>query len=154
MTLIGKRVFDDLYLHVSAIETVQEEAHQALISAAFKCIPEEKSSAINVVVSSYPSATIAPSGTISVCQGATSTLSANTGTSLTYQWKLNGANIAGATSSTYSASQAGNYTVVVTNLSGCATTSAASTLNVNSLPNATATAAGPTSFCTGGSVTH
>lgn len=49
MTLIGKRVFDDLYLHVSAIETVQEEAHQALISAAFKCIPEEKSSAINVV---------------------------------------------------------------------------------------------------------
>ena len=49
MTLIGKRVFDDLYLHVSAIETLQEEAHQALISAAFKCIPEEKSSAINVV---------------------------------------------------------------------------------------------------------
>jgi DNA phosphorothioation-associated putative methyltransferase len=49
MTLIGKRVFDDLYLHVSAIETVQEEAHQALISAAFKCIPVEKSSAINVV---------------------------------------------------------------------------------------------------------
>lgn len=49
MTLIGKRVFDDLYLHVSAIETVQEEAHKALISAAFKCIPEEKASAINVV---------------------------------------------------------------------------------------------------------
>ena len=49
MKSIGKRVFDDLYLHVSAIESIQDEAHQALITAAFKCIPEEKASAINVV---------------------------------------------------------------------------------------------------------
>jgi DNA phosphorothioation-associated putative methyltransferase len=49
MTSIGKQVFDDLYLHVSAIETVRDEAQKALISAAFKTIPEEKYSAINVV---------------------------------------------------------------------------------------------------------
>ena len=49
MTNIGKRVFDDLYLHVSAIETLRDEIHQALIIAAFKCVPVEKASAINVV---------------------------------------------------------------------------------------------------------
>jgi hypothetical protein len=49
MISIGKRVFDDLYLHVSAIETVRDEAHQALITAAFKCIPEDQASVINVI---------------------------------------------------------------------------------------------------------
>ncbi len=49
MTSIGKKIFDDLYLHVSAIETVRDEVHQALISAAFKRIPQEKASLINVV---------------------------------------------------------------------------------------------------------
>jgi DNA phosphorothioation-associated putative methyltransferase len=49
MIPIGKRVFEDLYLHVSAIEILRDEIHQALITAAFKCVPEEKASAINVV---------------------------------------------------------------------------------------------------------
>jgi DNA phosphorothioation-associated putative methyltransferase len=49
MISIGKRVFDDLYLHVSAIDSVRDEAHQALIKAAFKCIPEDQTSMINVV---------------------------------------------------------------------------------------------------------
>jgi len=38
MTSIGKRVFDDLYLHVSAIDALRDETHQALITAAFKCL--------------------------------------------------------------------------------------------------------------------
>jgi DNA phosphorothioation-associated putative methyltransferase len=49
MMSIGKKVFDDLYLHVSAIDSVRDEAHQALITAAFKCIPEDQASVINVV---------------------------------------------------------------------------------------------------------
>ena len=49
MISIGKKVFDDLYLHVSAIDSVRDEAHQALITAAFKCIPEDQASVINVV---------------------------------------------------------------------------------------------------------
>ena len=49
MISIGKRVFDDLYLHVSAIYTLHDEAHQALITAAFKCIPEDQATVINVV---------------------------------------------------------------------------------------------------------
>lgn len=49
MTQVGKKVFDDLYLHVSAIDTVQDENHKALISAAFKCLPESKTEFINVI---------------------------------------------------------------------------------------------------------
>ena len=49
MISIGKKVFDELYLHVSAIDTVRDENHKALITAAFKCIPEDQSSVINVV---------------------------------------------------------------------------------------------------------
>ena len=49
MASIGKKVFDDLYLHISAIKTVRDEAHQALITAAFKCIPKDQASVINVV---------------------------------------------------------------------------------------------------------
>lgn len=49
MTQVGKRVFDDLYLHVSAIDTVQDENHKALIAAAFKTIPEGKTDSINVI---------------------------------------------------------------------------------------------------------
>lgn len=49
MTQVGKRVFDDLYLHVSAIDTVQDENHKALIAAAFKTIPEGKTDSVNVI---------------------------------------------------------------------------------------------------------
>jgi hypothetical protein len=53
---------------------------------------------------------------------------------LTYQWKKDGGDIAGATSATYaissaSAASAGSYTVTVTNTYG-STTSAAATLTV------------------------
>ncbi len=49
MTEIGKKVFEDFYLHVSAIDTVQDENYKALISAAFKCLPEGKTGLINVI---------------------------------------------------------------------------------------------------------
>jgi len=53
-----------------------------------------------------------------------------TGTGLQYQWRLNGTNISGATSSTYtisnaSAASAGSYTVKVTNSGGSATSNPA-----------------------------
>lgn len=44
----------------------------------------------------------------------TITLSANTGTGYTYQWRRNGTNIAGATGATYEAKESGTYTVVIT----------------------------------------
>jgi hypothetical protein len=48
----------------------------------------------------------------------------STGTFATYQWRLNNNNIPNATSSTYTATQNGSYTVVVTDANGCSNTSA------------------------------
>ncbi len=100
---------------------------------------------------SQPSATITPGGPTTFCSGGSVALNANTGTGLTYQWKKNGTNISGATNSAYTASATGSYSVAVTNSCGSATSSA-TTVTVNPLPSATVTPAGPTTFCSGGSV--
>ncbi|KAA9034159.1 phage tail protein, partial [Ginsengibacter hankyongi] len=83
---------------------------------------------------------------------------AATGTTPTYQWKLNGNPISGATSSTYSISQAkaadaGTYTVDVIGAGGCATVTSDDaklivnqTITFNSQPSAV-------SLCQGGDAT-
>jgi type IX secretion system substrate protein/beta-propeller repeat-containing protein len=93
-----------------------------------------------------PSATITPGGPVSFCSGGNIALNANTGAGLTYQWKLNTANISGATNSSYTATVAGSYTVVVTNSCGSATSSSTA-VTVNSLP--AAVISGTTSICNG-----
>lgn len=97
------------------------------------------------------SVSIAAGGPTTFCQGSSVVLTAtHTGTSL--QWKKNGANIAGATGTNYTASQTGLYTCTATSVCGTATsTSISVTMNKN--PNATITAGGTTTFCAGGSVT-
>lgn len=96
-----------------------------------------------------PAAVISPFGNVTICSGQTITLAANTGTGLTYKWKKGSAVIAGATNSTYTASQAGTYQVIVTNSAGCSNTSvtavvkigckefinAAGKINLNVFPN-------------------
>lgn len=52
----------------------------------------------------------------------------STGTFTTYQWLLNGNPIVGANAAQYTALQDGNYSVVVTNASGCSDTSAVYTI--------------------------
>lgn len=115
------------------------------------------SSVLNVSASSASIVINAQPQALTLCQGQNGTLTVTaTGTNLTYQWRLNGNPIAGATSSnlTISAvtpSQAGNYTVVITNSCGSVTSSSAS-LVVNTAPTITSQ---PSSaiVCQGGSVT-
>lgn len=108
----------------------------------------------NVMLSLYstPVATITPSGTVSICSGASQVIAANTGTGYSYQWLLNNAPISGATSSTYTATAAGSYSVVISVGTGCSDTSASLSLTLNPLPTASITASGPTTFCIGGQV--
>lgn len=106
-----------------------------------------------VTVGVAPTAAITPTGTVSVCQGSTTTLNAGSGTGLTYQWRLNGSNISGATNNTYAAGTAGNYTVVVSSGPNCSTTSAATTVNVLALPAATTTPSGNVAICQGSNIT-
>lgn len=109
------------------------------------------SSAVAVTVNPLPTASITPASSTTFCSGGSVKLNANLGSGLTYQWKLNSANIAGATASSYTTSVAGSYSVAMTNASGCSATSSATVVTVNSLPGANITPAGSLSFCSGGS---
>jgi endonuclease/exonuclease/phosphatase family metal-dependent hydrolase len=96
-------------------------------------IPNSGTNPVAPVVTAQPqSQTVAQGDTV------TFTLAANGTAPLSYQWRFNGANLGGATGSSYSItnvqpSQAGAYSAVVTNSAGSAISSNA-TLTVNSSP--------------------
>jgi hypothetical protein len=98
-----------------------------------------------------PSAAITSTNNTIFCQGNSVTLNANTGTGLSYQWKNNGINVFG-TNPSYSALSSGNYTVQVSNASGCSAISNPITVIVNPLPVASLSNSGSLTFCQGGSV--
>jgi hypothetical protein len=111
------------------------------------------SSATTVTVNPTPATpTITPGGPTTFCTGGSVSLSSSSATG--NQWFLNGNPIGGATNQTYSASAAGGYTVVVTDGNSCVSVpSSATTVTVNPTPaTPTITPGGPTTFCTGGSV--
>ncbi len=105
-----------------------------------------------VTVNAVPTATITVSGSTSICSGSNVVLNAPSGTGLAYQWKSGGTAIAGATSVSYTASSAGNYTVLVSNAAGCSATSAITTVTLLTAPSAVITPSGSTTFCSGSSV--
>jgi uncharacterized repeat protein (TIGR01451 family) len=97
------------------------------------------------VTVSNPTASITPSGPTTFCTGGSVTLTANTGSS--YLWSN------GATTQSINVTSAGAYSVTVTDAAGCSATSATTNVTVNPVPTATITPSGPTTFCSGGSVT-
>lgn len=98
-------------------------------------------------------ATVTPNGTVNVCDGSTIVLSANGGIGITYQWIKGSKNILGETSQTYLSKKAADYKVSETNTYGCASTSAATTIALLTLPTATITSLGNLDICIAGSVT-
>ncbi len=97
---------------------------------------------------SQPSAvtpTITASGSTTLCQGDSITLTASSATS--YLWSNN------AISQSITVSSAGNYAVTVIDANGCTGTSAQKKVTVNTNPSPTITASGATTFCQGDSVT-
>lgn len=72
------------------------------------------SAPINVNVQSFKNPTITPDGPLTFCSGGKVILYANTCSDYLYQWKKNGANIKGATSSVYTAITSGSYQVKIT----------------------------------------
>ena len=97
-----------------------------------------------VTVNPNPTATVTASGPLTFCEGGSVTLSAPAG--LSYVWSN------GATTQSINATQSGNYSVTVTNASGCSATSSATTVTVNPLP-AVPVITGPSSFCPSTSIT-
>jgi hypothetical protein len=89
------------------------------------------SNEIAVTQNSNPTATVSPTGTVNMCAGQTTTLTANSGSGLSYQWIRNGSDIAGATNISYDATTAGTYKVNVTKTStGCSKLSAATKVKI------------------------
>lgn len=78
---------------------------------------------IAITIIPAPSALVSASGALSYCPGGSLTLSTPAAQAVTYQWQLNGSNIAGATAATHQVVSAGQYTVHVSNI-GCSALSA------------------------------
>ncbi|MFM6935152.1 MAG: beta strand repeat-containing protein [Flavobacteriales bacterium] len=102
------------------------------------------SNPIILVVNTPSVATISPSGSTTFCQGGTVNLTASQATS--YLWTN------GATTQSIAVNTAGNYGVTLTNAQGCISNSTSISVVVNSIPTASISTNGPTTFCQGGSV--
>jgi hypothetical protein len=115
--------------------------------------PSLPSAATTVTVNPVPATpTITPGGPTTFCAGGSVTLTSSSASG--NEWYLDGNPIGGATNQQYVATASGSYTVTVT-ASGCASApSSATAVTVNPAPaTPTITPGGPTTFCTGGSVT-
>jgi hypothetical protein len=107
----------------------------------------DTSNTIAVTVNTTPTASITAGGPTTFCIGGNVVLSTPTGPGWTYQWKQNNLTIPSATNSSYTATAAGDYTVVTT-LASCKDTSAPETVTVqNAAPQQLTNVNGPTSLC-------
>lgn len=108
------------------------------------------SSPVNVIVQGCATPIITPLGSTAMCSG-TVTLKTSTVSGGSYQWKKDGVNISGATSSSYTAGLSGYYQVKVIQGS-CISWSAPTRVTIESGLRATITPGGPTRFCPGENV--
>ncbi|HLP53319.1 MAG TPA: YCF48-related protein [Chitinophagales bacterium] len=144
--------------------TTSSSAGNVTVVAVNSCGTSQASS-LPVTVSGTVTPTIAiNAATNPLCAGAQATFTSsitNGGNAPAYQWKNNGSNITGATSSTYSSSTLANGDViscVLTSNSGCAnpTTATSNNVTVTLTPNVTPGVSISTtnsSICSGTSVT-
>jgi len=106
-----------------------------------------------VTVNTTPSTpTISAGGATTFCAGGSVTLTSSAASG--NQWYKDAVLITGATSTTLAVTTAGVYTVTATSGSCTSAASAGTTVTVNALPTTpTISAGGPTTFCSGSSVT-
>jgi hypothetical protein len=103
------------------------------------CSPSVTSNTVKLTVNTLPTITQQPTNQVT-CQNSPTTFTvAATGTSLTYQWRKGGVNIAGANGTSYTIAStqpadAGNYDVVVSGACAPPATSNTVTLTVNTAP--------------------
>ena len=87
-----------------------------------------------ITLSAGPSVSVTPSGPITICNGLSATLTSSvTNVNYTYVWSDASGVISGATSSTYSTSVAGTYSLTITTPAGCSSTSNSVLVNVTTV---------------------
>ncbi|GAG78678.1 unnamed protein product, partial [marine sediment metagenome] len=112
------------------------------------------SSGVDVIAESVPSSPfISYTGNTTFCQGDSIGLSVTNNPDYSYAWKLNGGDI-GIDTNIYTAKSSGNYTLEVSNLSGCVALSSNSVdVTVNEVPDKPVVSlSGLTGFCEGDSL--
>jgi hypothetical protein len=111
-------------------------------------------STITVPLTINPSlASINAGGQTTFCEGSSVLLFANTGTGLTYQWRLNNFPISGQNNSTLAVNSSGNYSVSILNNYNCSSNSNTVQVTVNTNPSTPLISVNsPTTFCQGDSV--
>ena len=146
------------YIDGSVISGATSQTYDATVSGSYTVIvttnscSSAASAPTAVTVNSIPATpTISAGGAVIFCSGGNVTLTSSSATG--NQWYKDGSIISGATSTTYTASTGGSYTVNATTLGCSSPTSAATVVTVNAIPSTpTITAGGATIFCSGGSV--
>ena len=99
------------------------------VTNAFGCV---SSAVATVTVNPLPASAITPIGSTVICAGGGSlVMNATSGSGLTYQWRLSGGDITGATTSAYTTSIAGSFTVLITNSNGCSALSSPVTTSIS-----------------------
>lgn len=114
----------------------------------------DSSTVVTITITQKPSVNTTPSGIANLCSVPgtllLSNLPATNAVTPLYQWKQNGANIGGATSSSYTANAAGTYQLVITdNANGCKDSSTIITVTAVASPSVSALAT-PNPACLGG----
>lgn len=140
----------------AALTVTNPGSYYVLATNAYGCI--DTSNSVVVAIKSLPTTLKIKNATTNiVCEPnkvqMVVDLPFGTTTGFNYQWMQNGSPIPGATDSVYLASSSGAYSL---NLSGgpfCFKNAAPKPVTIKSLPNATFSATGPTTICTGSSVT-
>jgi PKD repeat protein len=124
-------------------------SYTVIVTNSFGCTAT--SAPLSIII--YAAPTVSVSGINFACAGNGATLTANatagSGFITGYQWQENNVDIPGDTNSTYTATTAGSYSVIVTNSNGCSTTSIPFTFTIANLPTANIT--GNMGLCAGDS---
>ncbi|HEY3404802.1 MAG TPA: PKD-like domain-containing protein [Ohtaekwangia sp.] len=127
---------------IPATATTDAGVYAVLVSGT--CVPPMLSTSSQLIINEQPEIITQPVSEI-ICAGQNVTFSVDAGvtTGVSYQWRKNGSNIGGATSSTYTitnavAGDAGSYDVVISGACAPSLPSSAATLTVNPIPDALA----------------
>ncbi|HRG58966.1 MAG TPA: T9SS type A sorting domain-containing protein [Bacteroidia bacterium] len=141
---------NNLFNGAASINVSSAGTYTLYVTNGFNC-----TSNANVVINHLPApaATATPAGATTLCSGQSVVIDANSGTGLSYQW-YDGANpIQNQTNVSYTASNTGNYSVVVTNTNNCSASSNVVSVSVIANPTASISTNNPVAFCLGGSAT-
>ncbi len=95
------------------------------------------SASVVVTVNPLPDVTVTPSGSTTFCAGSTRVLSVPSVSGTTYQWRLFGADISGATGASYTVTASGSYSVYAQSAAGCSAVSAPLTMTATPMPQLT-----------------